>query len=71
MQNRKIIQIAATPETQDSYHTIYALCDDGTLWTRTPHTMGSTSDWELVSIDRVEEATVVNTDGVSQARFDK
>lgn len=29
---RKIVQIAATPETEKAPRAAYALCDDGTFW---------------------------------------
>jgi hypothetical protein len=28
----RIVQIAATPETTDRYAALFALCDDGSLW---------------------------------------
>jgi len=31
---RKIIQVFATPATDRTKGTLFALCDDGSLWTR-------------------------------------
>lgn len=41
---RKIIQIAATPETKNSFRTVFALCDDGTVW----DIFESGDGWELL-----------------------
>jgi hypothetical protein len=32
MQDRKPVQIAAVPDTEAHYETLYALCDDGSVW---------------------------------------
>ena len=41
---RKIIQIAAIPETKNSFRTVFALCDDGTVW----DIFESGDGWELL-----------------------
>ena len=45
MTNRKIIQISATT---DRFTRLYALCDDGTLWSQTFGT-GHEEDWKFIS----------------------
>jgi hypothetical protein len=32
MRKRKVIQICVIPTTGESMETLYALCDDGTIW---------------------------------------
>lgn len=40
---RKIIQIAVTPETEECFGYLYALCSDGTVWFRS--TSGNGTNW--------------------------
>ena len=45
---RKIIQITATPDTDDYYAQIYALCDDGTVWRKTINPSGEDGKWKPI-----------------------
>lgn len=45
---RRIIQIAATPDTTDRYVTMYALCDDGTVWNIAWDMRGVPTKWSPV-----------------------
>lgn len=42
---RKIINIAAIPETPDNYGQLYALCNDGSVWAQ----QIGTDEWVLIS----------------------
>jgi hypothetical protein len=46
---RKIIQIAATPETEDYCKTLFALADDGTIWSCFPDSRKPA--WNQVQLD--------------------
>ena len=45
---RKIIQIAATPDTTDYYSELYALCDDGTVWRKTIRPSDEDTKWKHI-----------------------
>lgn len=46
---RKIIQVATTPDTVDFHAALYALCDDGTLWTMSlSGESNETEKWEKI-----------------------
>jgi len=42
---KKIIQIAVTSSSDHNYSIVYALCADGTLWSKVED---GKSDWELM-----------------------
>jgi hypothetical protein len=50
---RKIIQIAAIPETEDSCETIFALADDGTIWYCLPDSHKPA--WNQIQLDSLPE----------------
>lgn len=39
----KVIQITVLPESEDKYATLFALCEDGSIWAKTLH---AGYDWE-------------------------
>jgi len=45
---RKIIQITSLPESEQFFGTIYALCDDGTVWART--ISGGKKEWKQIDL---------------------
>lgn len=50
---RKIIQIAAIPETEESYCNVFALADDGTIWSH--HPGGDGTAWTRLKVDSLPE----------------
>ena len=57
---RKVVQIAATPSDSEHWGSLYALCDDGSVFRRDYPPYGSSSDWQeerpVPQVDaRVEE----------------
>ena len=50
---RKIIQIAVIPATAESYETLFALADDGTIWSCYPGACGKV--WTLLELDSLPE----------------
>lgn len=49
-QIRRIVQIATRPDTEDMYGNLYALCDDGTLWSVTTQ---SGAEWKKLDISPI------------------
>lgn len=46
--NRRVTQICAIPETEGSYCTVYALCDDGTIWAKVAR-LDNGAEWGQVT----------------------
>lgn len=53
MRNRKIIQICATEDaTDDPIPSLYALCDDGSVWRIV---LFDDKEWERVDTSKIEK----------------
>jgi hypothetical protein len=50
---RKIIQISVIPETAESFETLFALADDGTIWIYCPERNGTA--WDQINLDALPE----------------
>jgi len=60
---RKVIQIVAVPEDINFYHSMYALCDDGTMWNTSWLPSGEQQSWlQVAPIPQDADEVIVTSD---------
>lgn len=52
--SRRVVQICAIPETDGNYCTVYALCDDGTIWAKVPRPDNGAEWMQVVGVPQPE-----------------